>query len=224
VFRNLGTPEIESLDAAVEYLVTKCGVDRKRIGLYGHSQGAYVTLMALFMRPGKFAVGAAQAPPIDNAHLPTFYDVTRILNIPWQEPEVYKRTSPIYYADKLQDRLIIFHGINDTNVPIQETFRLAQRFIELGKTGWEVAVYPTESHVPRQAASRLDIERRRFALFESVLKTPASAGRKTARRSKGEPGGGHARRLVTPEPQVKAGAPKASKARARDSGVSKREP
>ncbi len=172
IYMQMGKPEVESLDAAVEYLVTKCGVDRKRIGLYGHSQGGFVTLMGLLTRPGVFAVGVAQAPPTDFAHAPTFYYTTRVLNIPWLEPDAYKRSSPISYADKLQDRLLILHGINDTNVPIQESFRLTQRFIELKKTGWELAVYPVESHLPRQETSRLDMERRRFALFESVLKAP----------------------------------------------------
>ena len=172
IYLQMGKPEIESLDAAVEYLVTTCGVDRKRIGLYGHSQGGFVTLMGLLTRPGVFAVGVAQAPPTDFAHAPTFYYTTRVLNIPWKESEAYTRSSPIYYADTLQDRLLILHGVNDTNVPIQETLRLTQRFIELKKTGWELAVYPVESHVPRQDTSRLDMERRRFALFESVLKGP----------------------------------------------------
>ncbi|MBE3135565.1 MAG: alpha/beta fold hydrolase [Acidobacteria bacterium] len=175
IYMTMGKPEIESLDAAVEYLVTKCGVDRKRIGLYGHSQGGYVTLMGLLTRPGVFAAGVAQAPPTDPAHGPTFYWNTRVLNIPWQEPDAYRRSAPISYADKLQDRLLILQGVNDTNVPIQEAFRLTQRFIELKKTGWELAVYPIESHMPRQETSRLDMERRRFALFESVLKAPTRA-------------------------------------------------
>jgi len=172
IYMKLGTPEVESLDAAVEYLVTTCGVDRKRIGLYGHSQGGYVTLMGLLTRPGVFAAGAAQAPPTDSSHGPVFYWHTRVLNIPWQEPDAYRRSSPIYYADKLQDRLLILQGVNDTNVPLQEALRLTQRFIELKKTGWELALYPVETHMPRQDTSRLDIERRRLALFESVLKAP----------------------------------------------------
>ncbi|MBE3134673.1 MAG: prolyl oligopeptidase family serine peptidase [Acidobacteria bacterium] len=179
VYMQIEKPALESLDAAVEYLVTKCRVDRKRIGVYGHSQGGFTTLMAILKRPGVFAAGVAQAPPTDTAHGPTLYYNARVLTVPWKAPDAYRSGSPINFADKLQDRLLILHGINDSNVPIQESFRFVQRLIELKKTGWELAVYPVEGHIPRTEASRLDMARRRFALFESVLKAPP-AGRRTA--------------------------------------------
>ena len=54
----------------------------------------------------------------------------------------------------------------------QSTLRLVQRLIELGKTGWDLAVYPVEGHGVREPSSMLDLQRRRFSFFESVLKAP----------------------------------------------------
>ena len=170
IYRQMGTPEVESLDAAVAYLVQKEGVDPKRIGLYGHSQGGFVTLMGLFTRPGMFAAGAAHAAPVDFAHSALAAYTTRILDVPWREKEAFQRSSPIYHADKLQDRLLLINGLEDGPVAFQEALRLTQRLMELGKTGWELAVYPVEGHTMRQPSSRLDMQRRRFALFEEVLK------------------------------------------------------
>lgn len=177
VYRHMGEPELESVDAAIEFLVEKHSIDRRRVGIYGHSYGGYLTLMGLLTRPGTFAAGAAQAPVADNAHSPTFFFMTRLLNVPWQDDEAYRRSSPIYYADHLQDRLLILHGLEDYNVPVQGTFRLTQRFIELKKTGWDLAIYPVESHVFHAESARLDMLRRRFALFESALKAPTGSDR-----------------------------------------------
>jgi dipeptidyl aminopeptidase/acylaminoacyl peptidase len=191
VYRRMGVPELESVDAAIDFLVNRRGVDRGRIGIFGHSYGGYLTLMALLTRPGTFAAGAAQAPVSDNAHSPAWFFTTRLLNVPWEDDEAYRRSSPIYYGDRLRDRLLILHGLQDLNVPIQDTFRLVQRFIELKRTGWDLAIYPVEPHILRQEAGRLDMLRRRFALFESVLKAPAGAGRTDRDRSRpGSPGQG----------------------------------
>ncbi|MEO5897093.1 MAG: prolyl oligopeptidase family serine peptidase [Vicinamibacterales bacterium] len=140
VYGFIGGVEVESLLGGVEYLVTTQGVDRRQIGIFGHSYGAEITLMALLTKPGVFAAGAAPAA-------------------------------------KLQDRLLMIHGIEDTNVPIQDAFRFSQRLIELKKTGWELAVYQVEPHLFRHASSRLDMMRRRLALWEAVLKGPLPAAR-----------------------------------------------
>jgi dipeptidyl aminopeptidase/acylaminoacyl peptidase len=134
--------------------------------------------MALLTQPGVFAAGAAHAAPTDFAHTAITAFTTRMLDVPWREPEAYKRSSPIYLADRLQDRLLLLNGLEDGPVPYQEAIRFVQRLIELKKTGWELATYPVEGHVLRQESSRLDLQRRRFALFEEVLKgnakTPAA--------------------------------------------------
>ena len=57
----------------------------------------------------------------------------------------------------------------DDNVQFQDVVRLSQRFIELGKKDWELAVYPVEAHGFREASSLYDEYRRIFELFEKNL-------------------------------------------------------
>jgi dipeptidyl aminopeptidase/acylaminoacyl peptidase len=57
----------------------------------------------------------------------------------------------------------------DDNVFFKDSVRLVQRLIELGKTNWELAVYPVESHGFREPSSWLDEYRRILQLFESHL-------------------------------------------------------
>jgi dipeptidyl aminopeptidase/acylaminoacyl peptidase len=73
----------------------------------------------------------------------------------------------------LKGRLLICHGMVDTNVHYQDSVRLAQRLIELRKTNWELASYPAENHAFLEPASWADEYKRIFKLFEEAL-SPSS--------------------------------------------------
>ncbi len=165
----MGGPEVEDLEDGLAWLTMKHGVDAKRVGLYGGSYGGFLTMMALFQRPGKFACGAALRPVTDWAHYNHGY-TSNILNTPDVDPEAYRRSSPIELAEGLDDPLLICHGMVDDNVFFKDTARLAQRLIELKKKDWEVAIYPVEPHGFEQPTSWYDEYRRILELFESELK------------------------------------------------------
>jgi len=169
VYRHMGGKDVDSAVAAVEYLVNNHNVDRKRIGLYGGSYGGFYTLMSLFTHPGVFAAGVARVPVTDWAHYNHGY-TSRILNLPYEDEEAYKRSSPIYFADGLQDHLLIVDGIEDNNVLVQDSVRLVQRLIELKKDGWSYQPYPIEPHGFRQETSRLDYNKRLIRFFDQYLK------------------------------------------------------
>jgi len=168
IYRDMGRAELEDYEDAVRWLVAEHDVDAERVGIYGGSYGGFVTLMALFRKPGLFAAGAALRPVTDWAHYHHGYTAP-ILNTPEDDPEAYLRSSPIEFADGLEDALLICHGLIDDNVLAKDSIRLAQRLIELGKTDWELALYPVEPHGFREPSSWLDEYRRILALFESRL-------------------------------------------------------
>jgi dipeptidyl aminopeptidase/acylaminoacyl peptidase len=174
VYRSMGDQDVLSAIAGADYLVKQHRIDRRRIGIYGGSYGGFFTLMALFRHPGVFAAGAALYPVTDWAHYNNGY-TSRILNMPFDDDEAYRRSSPIYFADGLRDRLLILHGIEDNNVHFQDTVRLVQRLIELKKVNWDLAIYPIEAHGWQEESSRLDSNRRIFKLFEETLKGPRPA-------------------------------------------------
>jgi len=93
----------------------------------------------------------------------------RILNEPQNDSLAYQRSSPIFFAQGLVGRLLICHGMVDDNVHFQDTARLIQRLIELGKQNWEVAVYPVEAHGFRRNDSWTDEYRRILKLFEETI-------------------------------------------------------
>ena len=169
IYRQMGTPEVEDLADGIDYLVAEHGVDRERIGVYGGSYGGFVTFMAMFRRPELFAAGAALRPVTDWAHYNHRY-TSNILNTPELDPEAYERSSPIEFAEGLEKPLLICTGMLDDNVLFQDSVRLVQRLIELGKEDWELAVYPAEAHGFVEPSSWLDEYRRILKLFETHLR------------------------------------------------------
>ena len=169
IYRHMGGKDLTDHVDAVNYLVKEHGVDPKRIGLYGGSYGGFITLMAMFTQPDVFAAGAALRPVTDWAHYNNSY-TANILNLPLTDPESYKQSSPIYFANGLKGALLICHGMVDVNVNFQDTVRLVEKLIELRKENWEVAPYPVEDHGFEREASWADEYKRILKLFVDNLK------------------------------------------------------
>ena len=169
IYRHMGGRDLQDQVDASKYL-TRSGISADRIGLYGGSYGGFITLMALFTESSHFGAGAALRSVTDWAHYNQGY-TSNILNLPQNDTLAYRQSSPIYFADGLQDPLLMAHGMSDTNVHFQDIARLTQRLIELGKTRWELAVYPVENHAFERPSSWADEYRRIFELFERYLPT-----------------------------------------------------
>ena len=167
--RSMGGVDLDDHEDDARWLVDNMGVHADRIGIYGGSYGGFITLMAMFTKPGVFRAGAALRPVTDWAHYNHGY-TSNILNEPQNDTLAYKRSSPIYFAEGLEGHLLIAHGMVDDNVHFLDTVRLAQRLIELKKENWEVAMYPVEPHGFRQVTSWIDEYRRILKLFEQNLK------------------------------------------------------
>ena len=169
IYRHMGGKDLEDNIDGAKWLAAAHQVDPKRIGIYGGSYGGFIALMGLFTTPDVFASGAALRPVTDWAHYNHGY-TSNILNTPQDDPEAYRRSSPIYFAEGLKGALLICHGMIDVNVHFQDSVRLAQRLIELRKENWELAAYPLEDHTFVEPTSWADEYKRILKLFETTLK------------------------------------------------------
>ncbi|MEI8706708.1 S9 family peptidase [Pseudoalteromonas sp. B62] len=168
IYRQMGTPETQDLADGVKWMAQNANVDTKAVGTYGGSYGGFMTFMALFTAPELFQSGAALRPVTDWAHYNTGY-TANILNHPDVDPIAYERSSPIYYAEGLNKRLLINAPMVDDNVFFQDSVRLVQRLIELEKQNFETAIFPVEPHGFVQPSSWLDEYRRIYKLFKETL-------------------------------------------------------
>ena len=165
IYRHMGGRDLQDYVDASKYLNATYGIDPERTAIYGGSYGGFITLMALFTEPEHFGAGAALRSVTDWAHYNHVY-TANILNTPTTDSLAYARSSPINFAEGLEDPLLMPHGMIDLNVQFQDIVRLAQRLIELGKEDWELAVYPIEAHGFQEPSSWTDEYRRILKLIE----------------------------------------------------------
>ncbi len=168
IYRHMGGRDLADQVDGAHYLADSLGIDADRIGIYGGSYGGFITLMALFQHPGTFACGAALRSVTDWAHYNDPY-TSNILNTPFEDSIAFRLSSPIYFAEGLADPLVMLHGMVDENVHFQDVVRLSQRLIELGKSDWELAVFPLEDHGFVEASSWKAEYRRIHELFRKHL-------------------------------------------------------
>ncbi|MNE15359.1 Prolyl tripeptidyl peptidase precursor [compost metagenome] len=169
IYRDMGNRDLQDYIDAKGFLVKNHAVDSNRIGIYGGSYGGFITLMSLLKTPDAFNCGAALRAVTDWAHYNHEY-TSNILNYPSTDPVAYKRSSPIYFAQNLKKPLLMLHGMVDDNVQFQDIVRLNQRFIELGKTNFQLSIYPTEAHGFTFTPAWIDEYRRILELFEMNLR------------------------------------------------------
>ena len=168
IYRHMGGKDLSDQVDGRTFLINEKGIDANRVGIYGGSYGGFITIMALLTEPGKFQCGAAIRSVTDWAHYNHEY-TSNILNTPAADSIAFRQSSPIYFAENLEDELLMLHGMVDDNVQFQDVVRLTQRFIEKGKDSFEMAVYPIEPHGFREASSWTDEYKRIYKLFQENL-------------------------------------------------------
>ncbi len=119
-------------------------VDLSRVGIWGWSGGGSNTLNSLFRRPDVYHVGIAVVPKpqphLYNAWFQEIYMETLETN-----PEGYRVSAPINYAEGLEGDLLIIHGTGETNTHLEIVEGLVDRLVELGKT-FDYMTYPNRNH------------------------------------------------------------------------------
>jgi len=131
-------------EAAVEKLVGLGVTDRKRIGVGGHSYGAFMTAN-LLAHTDLFAAGVARSGAYNRTLTPFGFQAEE--RTYWEAPDVYFKMSPFNYADKIKEPILLIHGEADNNsgtFPIQsERFYAALK--GHGATA-KLVFLPHESH------------------------------------------------------------------------------
>jgi len=139
--------QVDALHAAAERFDF---LDLGRVAMRGWSFGGELTAMALLRRPDVFHAGVVGAPVTDQHLYDTFY-TERYLGKPQDEPEVYRRNSPLLDAASLSRPMLLIHGLADDNVFVANTLRFSAALFEAGK--WhELVLIPNATHLTRSTA------------------------------------------------------------------------
>ena len=130
--------------AAIDAVDALGYIDRNRVGVGGHSYGAFMTAN-LLSHSDLFAAGIARSGAYNRTLTPFgFQSEERSY---WEAPEVYYTMSPFMHADKMKTPLLLVHGAADNNsgtYPMQSE-RYFNALKGLGATV-RLVMFPKESH------------------------------------------------------------------------------
>ncbi|UCC26196.1 MAG: prolyl oligopeptidase family serine peptidase [Gemmatimonadales bacterium] len=163
--RNNLAVVIDSLDA-------RGIIDRGRLGLGGHSYGAFSTLNAMVHTPF-FKAGIAGDGNYNRTFTPLRFQSER--RIFWDAKDVYLGMSPFMFADELTGAVLLYHGLHDQNVGTapEHSPRLFHALNGLGKDA-AMYLYPFEDHGPATRETLLDLWARWTAWLHLHLGDPRS--------------------------------------------------
>lgn len=143
IYKNMGSPEVTDQVTGATFLKSLPYVDESRIGIYGHSYGGYMTLMAMFKAPEHFKAGVSGAPVTDWRLYDTHY-TERFMGMP-DEGENYEAASVFPYADGLKGDLLMYHGMADDNVLFTHSTKLYKQ-LQNNEQPFEMMNYPGKKH------------------------------------------------------------------------------
>jgi dipeptidyl aminopeptidase/acylaminoacyl peptidase len=110
---------VSSAKAAIDKAVAMGVTDPDRVGVGGHSYGAFMTAN-LLAHSDLFRAGVARSGAYNRTLTPFGFQSER--RTIWDAPEMYMKVSPFMYADKIKHPILLIHGMADDNsgtFPIQ---------------------------------------------------------------------------------------------------------
>jgi dipeptidyl aminopeptidase/acylaminoacyl peptidase len=154
--------------AAIDKAVEMGVADREKIGVFGHSYGAFMTAN-LLAHTTLFQAGVAESGAYNRTLTPFGFQSER--RTFWEAPDVYTKMSPFWYADKIKTPLLLIHGEADDNTgtfPIQSE-RLYAAVRGNGGTV-RLVMLPAEAHAYRAIETMEHVLYEELAWFDKFLK------------------------------------------------------
>ena len=127
--RNLGVGDAWDVLSGIDSLIAKGMVDPARVGTMGWSQGGYISAFLATHDAARFKAISVGAGISDWMTYYVNTDITPFTRqylkaTPWDDPEIYAKTSPITYIKQARTPTLIQHGATDQRVPLPNAFEL----------------------------------------------------------------------------------------------------
>ncbi len=181
---NIGYPGescYEDVMSGVESLMEKPWVDKRNIGVQGHSWGGY-QIAHLLTRTDIFKCAEAGAPVVNmvsayggirwRSGMSRMFQYektqSRLGATLWENPELYLENSPIFNVDKVNTPVLILHNDKDGAVPWYQGIEYFVALRRLGKPAW-LLNYNGEPHWPQKWQNRVDFNKRMEQFFSHYL-------------------------------------------------------
>lgn len=167
--------ELEDLCRGLAHVIAREPVDPSRLGLYGWSNGAILSINMLTLLP-RFAPGhafsfracVAGAGDVNwtsdygNCAFGVAFDDYYLGGPPWRRVETYVEKSPLFHAEKVTTPTLILFGTEDRAVPTSQGWEWYRALQQIGRAEVRFVLFPGEEHGLR------DLRHRRRKLDEEM--------------------------------------------------------
>ncbi|MDR7371067.1 prolyl oligopeptidase family serine peptidase [Flavobacterium aquidurense] len=181
-FQNVGNSIVNCVTAAVEKVLEKNVVNTEKIGLIGFSSGGYETAFTI-TQTNLFAAAIAGGASTDLNSL--FFNLGQgtgksemwrfqstywmLKKTPYEAPELYNASSPVFHVQKVQTPLLLWTGKIDPQVDPHQSMEYYLALRRFRKKNIMLQ-YPAETHVLLNEKNQIDITNRMQDWFDYFLK------------------------------------------------------
>ena len=176
---DVGGPELEDLNDALDHLVAKGVADPDRAAIGGWSWGGYLTLLMLGKHPERgWRCGIAGVPVgdyalsyEDSSPLLQAYDRALLGGTPDEVPELMADRSPINFVDDVRAPVLFLIGEHDSRCPYRQAMAYVDRLAARG--------HPHEVYLFATGHGSYDIEeeiRQQRAILETLSRSVPGVG------------------------------------------------
>jgi dipeptidyl aminopeptidase/acylaminoacyl peptidase len=167
--KDFGGGDYRDIMAGVDDLTKEYPIDSKRLGIYGHSYGGYMTMWAETQTP-RFAAAVAGAGlsnwlsyyglnDIDGWMIPFFGASV------YDDPAVYAKSDPMHFVKAVKTPTLILVGDRDGEVPMEQSVEWWHALAD-SHVPTKLVVYPNEGHAIGRPADARDYTLRTLGWFE----------------------------------------------------------
>jgi len=159
---------VNSVEAAIKYLDERGIIDPSRVGITGHSYGAFMVANVL-AHSNLCAAGIARSGAYNRSLTPFGFQSER--RTFWEAKDFYIEVSPFAHAEKITEPILLIHGEDDPNsgtYPMQSR-RFYQALQGNGGTA-KLVILPYEGHSYRARRSGLHVLAEMIEWFDRFVK------------------------------------------------------
>ncbi|HEY7056595.1 MAG TPA: S9 family peptidase [Vicinamibacterales bacterium] len=186
--RNLGIGDAWDVLSGVDYLISSGMADPDRVGAMGWSQGGYISAFLTTHDSARFkavSVGAGISDWMTYYVNTDIHPFTRqyLKATPWEDAEIYAKTSPITYIKGAKAPTLIQHGATDHRVPLPNAYELYQGLQDVGVTTKLIVYKGFEGigHGPSKPKSSRAVMQHNLEWFDKYI-WPSSTSSATEQR------------------------------------------
>ena len=166
--------DVQDIEAGVDYLIEQGKVDKDKLGIIGHSNGAILGT-GLIVHSHRYKAAALNAGDVNwtsdfgTCSFGVSFDTYYLGGTLFEKRDEYIRMSPLFQMEKVTTPTLIFHGEKDRQVPYTQGWEFYRALQVIGKAPVRFISFPEERHVLKKLSHQRRKMSEEIAWFEKYL-------------------------------------------------------